>query len=166
VVRYSLLLAVLATFAGCGDSSPAPRPASTPTQAPAARAAAPTVVFFQRQGAGGATLDAITVRADGSVTLQKRYGGAGGRFKELALRRGELARVRRDLARLPSGGTLTSDRPAPGGAQYLLRIGDRALTGREGGLSARAKPAVRRLDGYIDGIGVRQVETTTATHRP
>ena len=49
------------------------------------------LVYFQRQGEAGATLDTITVRADGTATLQKRHGGAGGRFKEQAARRGAAA---------------------------------------------------------------------------
>jgi hypothetical protein len=69
---------------------------------------APVLVFFQRQGAGGATLDTFTVRRDGSGRLEKRYGGAGGRFKDLELRRGELAKLRAALARVPrSGSSLT-----------------------------------------------------------
>lgn len=163
MVRRWMTVAGLALLAGCGGSSSgAPKP--TPTAAKPAEAE--TVVFFQRQGAGGATLDTITVREDGGVTLQKRYGGAGGRFKELRLRAGELAHVKRDLTRLPSGSSLTRGSPPPGGAQYLLRLGARTLTGREGGIVPAARPAVRRLDGYIDGIGVRAVKTTTSTHRP
>ena len=70
---------------------------------------APEVVFFQRQGAGGATLDTFTVRRDGSGRLEKRYGGAGGRFKDLELRRGVLPKLRAALARLPrSGFSLTA----------------------------------------------------------
>ena len=165
MVRRLVLIVCLAVLAGCGDSSPAPsRPASTPTQAPAAEA--PTVVFFQRQGAGGATLDTITVREDGTVTLQKRYGGAGGRFKELELLDGQLPRVRRELARLPDGATMTTGSPPPGGASYLLRFEGRTLTGREGGIVPSAKPAVRRLDGFIDGVGVRPVKDDVSTHRP
>ena len=56
---------------------------------------APELVFFQRQGAGGATLDTFTVRRDGTAPLEKRYGGAGGRFKELELREGVLPRLGR-----------------------------------------------------------------------
>jgi len=150
----------LVLLAGCGGSSSG-APRATPTPAKPAE-----VVFFQRQGAAGATLDTLTVRADGGATLQKRYGGAGGRFKELRLKSGELAHVKRDLTRLPSGGSLTRGSPPPGGAQYLLRVGDRTLTGREGGIAPAARPLVRRLDGYIDGIGVHAVKTTTSTHRP
>ena len=74
------------------------------------------VVFFQRQGAAGATLDTITVRSDGSAELQKRYGGAGGRFKELQLLRGQLAAPAPRPRRLPAGSTLTRGSPPPGGA--------------------------------------------------
>lgn len=122
------------------------------------------VVFFQRQGAAGATLDTFTVRADGTATRQKRYGGAGGRFTDLRLEPGELAKVKRALARLPRGSTMTTGSPPPGGAQYLLRYRGRTLTGRAGGLAPAAKPAVAILDGFINGVGVRQVKTKVQTH--
>jgi hypothetical protein len=112
-----------------------------------------TVVFFQRQGAAGATLDTITVRSDGTVEHDMRYGGAGGRFRELVLRDGVLARVRRALAKLPRGDSLGVGKP--GGAQYLMRYDGRTLTGLAGGIKPAAKPAVHLLDNLIDGIGVR-----------
>ena len=128
---------------------------------------APVLVFFQRQGAGGATLDTFTVRRDGSGRLEKRYGGAGGRFKDLELRHGMLPRLRTALAKLPrSGSTLTRGSPPPGGAQYLLRYRGRTFTARAGGVVARARPAVRILDGFIDGIGVRRVTRESATNSP
>jgi hypothetical protein len=123
-------------------------------------------VFFQRQGEGGATLDTITVRDDGSAVMQRRHGGAGGRFKQLQLHRGELRRMRRDLARLPPGSSLTRGSVPPGGTQYLLRYGKRTLTGREGGIARAARPAVRRLAGYVDGVGAKEIKTINSTHRP
>jgi hypothetical protein len=170
--------AAVAALAGCGGDSaardsrsaatPAPRaatPQATPTPAPRRQAPkAATLVFFQRQGAAGATLDTITVRVDGTATHEKRYGGAGGRFRELVLRDGQLARVRHALAGLPErGASLTRGSPPPGGAQYLLRYRGRTLTGRQGGIARPARPAVRVLDGYLDGIGVRRVTRDRAT---
>jgi hypothetical protein len=124
-------------------------------------------VFFQRQGAGGATLDTFTVRSDGSGRLEKRYGGAGGRFKDLELEDGVLPELRAALRKLPrSGGSITEGSPPPGGAQYLVRYRGRTLTGREGGIAAEARPAVTTLDGFVDGIGVRRVTRENATHSP
>src|SRR5829696_5534070 len=163
--RFAACLAAL--LAGCGGGDGGPKASRTPAPAaPTATATAkgpsgskaPVLVFFQRQGAGGATLDTFTVRRDGSARLEKRYGGAGGRFKDLELRPGVLPRLRVALAKLPrSGPTLTEGSPPPGGAQYLLRYRGRTFTAREGGVVARARPAVRILDGFIDGIGVRRV---------
>jgi hypothetical protein len=185
VVRGWLIAAsllVLVPGCGGGDDGGAPRAASTPTPraerlrgvAGATRRSgagkekqAPVLVFFQRQGAGGATLDTFTVRRDGSGRLEKRYGGAGGRFKDLELRRGALPRLRAALTKLPrSGSTLTRGSPPPGGAQYLLRYRGRTFTAREGGVATRARPAVRILDGFIDGIGVRRVTRESATNSP
>jgi hypothetical protein len=127
---------------------------------------APSLVFFQRQGAGGATLDTFTVRRDGTATLAKRYGGAGGRFKELVLETGTLPRLRRALAALPRGSTLSRGRPAPGGAQYLLRYRGRTQTGRQGAIAPSARAAVKLLDGFIDGIGVRRTTSESSTNSP
>ncbi len=127
---------------------------------------APELVFFQRQGAGGATLDTFTVRRDGTARLEKRYGGAGGRFKDLELRRGVLPRLKAALARLPRSGTLERGTPDPGGANYLMRYRGETLTGRQGAISPRARPAVELLDGFIDGIGVERATRETATNNP
>jgi len=171
--------AVATMLAGCGGNGPADAPAPTRTpaaagtaqsapaasEAPAAKAA--ELVYFQRQGEGGATLDTVSVRVDGTATYDRRHGGAGGRFKELVLRRGQLARVRRALAALPKqGSSLTRGSPPPGGAQYLLRYGGRTLTGRQGGIAPSARPAVRLLDGYLQGDGVRKVTRETRTNSP
>jgi hypothetical protein len=123
-----------------------------------------TVVFFQRQGAAGATLDTITVRSDGTAKHDMRYGGAGGRFREYVLRDGVVERIERALRRLPSGSTMTRGSPPPGGANYLLRYHGRTLTGRAGGIAPSAKPAVRLLDGLIDGSGVAKEKLVAQTH--
>jgi hypothetical protein len=122
------------------------------------------VVYFQRQGAAGATLDTISVRADGSIRLQKRYGGAGGRYTDLQMKPGQMPRLQRALGRLPHSSTITRGSPLRGGAQYLLRLDGRTITGRAGGIAPAARPAVRMLDGYIDGVGVTQGKTAVRTH--
>ena len=173
MVRTRLaMLAALMLLAGCGSGDGAP-PAARGTPSPTATAAhaerppgAPELVFFQRQGAGGATLDTFTVRRDGTARLEKRYGGAGGRFKDLELRRGELPRLKAALARLPRSGTLERGTPDPGGANYLMRYRGETLTGRQGAISPRARPAVELLDGFIDGTGVKRATRENATHEP
>lgn len=120
------------------------------------------VVFFQRQGAAGATLDTITVRSDGTARHDMRYGGAGGRFREYVLRKGELAKIRRALAKLPRGGSLGVGTPP--GTQYLMRYDGRTLTGLDGGIKPAAKPAVKVLDNLIDGIGVAKSKLVAQTH--
>ena len=126
---------------------------------------APTLVFCQRQGEGGATLDAITVRRDGTATLEKRHGGAGGRFKEQILRKGELPKLERALAALPPGSSLTRGSPPPGGAQFILRHRGRTQTARRRAGSSRERgPRCRLLDDLINGIGIRQTTRERATH--
>jgi hypothetical protein len=116
---------------------------------------APEYVFFQIQGAGGATLDTLSVRTDGTATHAHRYGGAGGRFSELRLLKGRMARLRRALATLPHGHKLESGPPPPpGGAQFLMRFKGRTLVGRRGAIAPRARPATQLLSDFLDGIGV------------
>ena len=168
-----ILVGALLLLAGCGDSGGAtasrtPAPSATPQAERSARPAsgAPVLVFFQRQGAAGATLDTFTVRRDGTARLEKRYGGAGGRFKDLVLDAGSLPKLERALAALPGGATLTRGSPPPGGAQYIVRYRGRTQTGREGAIHPAARPAVKLLDGFIDGIGVRRATRETATNNP
>ena len=122
------------------------------------------VVFFQRQGAAGATLDTISVRADGTATHEKRYGGAGGRFRERVLREDTLPKIRRALAKLPATDSITRGTPPPGTANYLLRYKGRTWTGRAGAIAPSARPAVRLLDGIIDAKGVVRTTRTRQTH--
>ena len=167
MVRRTMLAGgLLLVPGGCGDSGGAGGGSSASgTPAPIA-AKAPVLVFCQRQGEGGATLDAITVRGDGTATLEKRHGGAGGRFKEQVLRAGELPKLRRALAALPrTGDSLTRGSPPPGGTQFLIRYRGRTLTAREGGIVPRARSAVALLDGLINGIGVRATTRERATHK-
>jgi hypothetical protein len=122
------------------------------------------VVFFPRQGLAGATVDTVSVRADGAVTRQRRYGGAGARFAELKLKPGQRPKLDRALKQLPRGSNMTTGSPPPGGAQYLLRLHGHTLVGRAGGIAPAARPAVKILDGYIDGIGVVKVAKDKQTH--
>lgn len=50
--------------------------------------------------------------------------------------------------------------------QYLLRYRSRTLTGRQVGIAPAARPAVRVLDGYLQGDGVRKVTRETRTNTP
>ena len=166
MVRRWLIAAGIAAglTAGCTNGGTAATPSPSASRAaPDPAKEAPVLVFFQRQGAAGATLDTFTVRRDGTARLEKRYGGAGGRFKDLELRAGQLGRLEAALARLPSD-TLDRGSAPPGGATYILRYHGRTLAGRDGAIVPAARPAVRLLDGYINGIGVRPPTRETATH--
>jgi hypothetical protein len=170
MVRTRLVTcAALVLLAGCGgDGEPRAAGSATPTRTATAeaRAAAPELVFFQRQGAAGATLDTFTVRSDGTARLEKRYGGAGGRFKDLRLRAGQLPRLKAALAHLPRGSLGHGTAPPGGATTYIIRYRGRTLSGLKKGLDARARPAVKQLDGFIDGIGVTRATRENATHEP
>ena len=169
MVRRIVALACLAGIAGCGgSSSPTARPASTPTPAPAA----PSPVGARRRSSSsssarapaGATLDTLSVRVDGTATHEMRYGGAGGRFRDYVLRTGALARIRRALAEVPPGSSLTRGSPPPGGAQYLLRSpGPDADRPRRRDRRRRAA-RVTLLDGVIDGGSIASSKLIAQTH--
>jgi hypothetical protein len=138
-----LLIACGAPVAACGGTDPAARVATRPAPEPA------TLVAFQRDGGLAATLDALTVRADGSARLDKRYGGAGRRTSAFRLTPVELTRLRAALRALPRRIAAT-----PGGAAdaatYLLTYRGRALSAREDALPAHGASAFRLLAALVD----------------
>ena len=143
-MRYLLPVAVLVALAGCGSGSERPAP-SRPHRAA-------ELVNFQRNGGLAATLDTVTVRADGTTRADKRYGGAGRRFDDFRLSAAVMARLRAALERLP-GRT-----PAVGtgirlGATYLLRYRGRTYVAKQGAVPAALRPAVATLDAIADGGG-------------
>jgi hypothetical protein len=143
-MRYLLAMALLVALAGCGSASE--RPAATRPH----RAA--ELVNFQRNGGLAATLDTVTVRADGTTRADKRYGGAGRRFDDFRLSAPVMARLRVALRRLPARA------PAVGtgmraGATYLLRYRGLTYVAKQGAVPAALRPAVATLDAIADGSG-------------
>ncbi len=143
-MRYLFPMALLATLAGCGGA--AEQHASPPPH----RAA--ELVNFQRNGGLAATLDTVTVRADGTTRADKRYGGAGRRYDDFRLSTAVMARLRAALARLPAR------TPAVGagtrmGATYLLRYRGRTYVAREGAVPSALRPAVSALRSIVEGGG-------------
>jgi hypothetical protein len=142
-MRYLLLGLLTLAVAACGGAS------STHRAAPAARQAR-ELVAFQRNGGLAATLDTVTVRADGHTRSDKRYGGAGRHYDDFRLSPALLRRLRGALARLPArlpqaGG---GDR---GGDTYLLRYGGRTYWARQGAVPTVMRPVVAALGAIADG---------------
>jgi hypothetical protein len=143
-VRYLPFLIVAALLAGCGSSA---------SQAPRRRSSrAPELVFFQRNGGLAATLDTVTVRADGATRADKRYGGAGRRYEDFGLARPLLRRLRGELARLPARAPEAGP-GAPRGATYLLCYRGRTLSAEEGAVPRALRPAMGTLNAIVDGAG-------------
>ena len=143
-MRYLLPIALLATLAGCGGASEhraAPRP-----QPPA------ELVNFQRNGGLAATLDTVTVRADGTTRADKRYGGAGRRYDDFHLSAAFMARLRAALQRLPARTPAVGDGTRMG-ATYLLRYRGRTYVAGEGAVPAALRPAVSTLRAIVEGGG-------------
>ena len=121
--------------------------------------------FFQRQGAAGATLDTVSVRADGTPPARGATAGPARASPSCGCARARWRSCAQALRRLPQASTMTCGSPPPGGAQYLLRIDGHAITGRAGGIAPRARAAVKVLNGYIDGIGVSRSRPTSRPTR-
>jgi hypothetical protein len=143
-MRYLFTATLLAVLAGCGASSarhpaPPPRPAAE-------------LVNFQRNGGLAATLDTVTVRADGTTRADKRYGGAGRRYDDFRLRAAVLRRLRAALGRLPARAPAVGEGTRMG-ATYLLRFRGRTYVARQGAVPAVLRPAVATLDAIADGGG-------------
>lgn len=117
-------------------------------------AAAPLLATMQRTGGDVATLDLLTVRADGTARLDKRYGGAGRRQQTFRLRAATMRRVRSGLRRLParSPGAVRHGRSA-GPDVFLLRARGRTLVVSRAQLRSRRLGVFRLLDEVIDGSG-------------
>jgi hypothetical protein len=143
-MRYLVLVPLLFALGACGGGS-------RQTASPAPRKAA-ELVNYQRNGGLAATLDTVSVRADGVTRADKRYGGAGRRFDDFRLSATVMARLRTALGRLPGRA------PAVGtgmrlGATYLLRYRGRTYVAKQGAVPAALRPAVATLDAIADGGG-------------
>lgn len=147
-MRYLLALALAAVLAGCGSASKPAREAHRGAVAP--RAA--ELVDYQRNGGLAATLDTVTVRADGATRADKRYGGAGRRFDDFRLSAPVMARLRVALGRLPARSPAVGD-GVRAGATYLLRYRGVTYVARQGAVPAALRPAVCTLDAIADGAG-------------
>jgi len=143
-MRYFLPVAVLVALAGCGSASERPAP-SRPHRAA-------ELVNFQRNGGLAATLDTVTVRADGATRADKRYGGAGRRFDDFRLSAAVMARLRAALERLPARAPAVGDGMRLG-ATYLLRYRGRTYAAKEGAVPAALRPAVATLQSIVEGSG-------------
>jgi hypothetical protein len=159
-MRYLLPMALFLALAGCGGgekpAAPAQRDATAPpgTNAAAQRrpATSAELVNYQRNGGLAATLDTVSVRADGSTRADKRYGGAGRRFDDFRLSAAVFARLRAALRRLPERAPAVGDGVRLG-ATYLLRYRGRTYVAKEGAVPAALRPAVDTLDAIANGGG-------------
>ena len=139
-------MVVAAVLVGCGGGG------STPSKTAPAQPHSPELVAFQRNGGFTATLDTVTVRADGATRSDKRYGGAGRHYYDFRLRPALFQRLRADLERLPTRvpDVGTGDRQ---GATYLLRYDGRMYAARSGAVPAALRQVVATLDSIADGAG-------------
>ena len=138
MVRYGWLVAAIALLAaGCGGATPAAAKAKGPIGSDA-----PVLVEMAMQRPG-ALLDKITIHADGYGLFDRPSGGVGRVQRDVVIEKAVLRRLRAGL---------------------LIRYRGRTLTGRRGGIVPAARPAVQRLDGLINGIGIRSTTRERSTH--
>ena len=148
-------------LAGCGsgetETTGAPaaaRPAATPAAAPASHRAARDLIVFRRVRFEGATLNVMTVRADGSLKIDVPNGGAGGAKFVSRLTPRALRGVRRSIAATPwrhlSKRRVPFDRS---GAYFMLHYRGEDHIAMADGMSIDLKPIVTRLNGILTGSG-------------
>jgi hypothetical protein len=143
-MRYLLPMALLLALAGCGGGSE--------RVAPARPRVAAELVNYQRNGGLAATLDTVSVRANGATRADKRYGGAGRRYDDFRLSAPAMARLRAALRRLPVRAPAVGDGQRLG-ATYLVRYRGRTYVAKQGAVPAALRPAVDALDAIADGGG-------------
>jgi hypothetical protein len=150
-------------LAACGSNErEAGRPAAAarPAATPAAPAAAPDLVaqhgreliVFRRVRYEGATLNVMTLYADGFVKIDVPNGGAGGaKFVARATPRA-VRGVRRAMASTPwrhlSERRVLFDRS---GVYFMLHHGGQDYVAMAGGMSPDLKPLVTRLNAILIG---------------
>jgi hypothetical protein len=158
-VKWMLVGALVAlVLAGCGgsdDKSAAKRPAPV-----AKKAESPTLIVFRRVRYEGATMNVMTLYADGFVTIDVPNGGAGGaKFVARATPRA-VRGVRRAMARTPwrhlSKRRVLFDRS---GAYFMLHHRGEDYIAMAAGMSPDLKPLVTRLNAILvgDARGERRV---------
>ena len=149
-------------LAGCGSGereaarpSAAARPAATPAATPDPAAGhGRKLIVFRRVRYEGATLNVMTLYADGFVQIDVPNGGAGGaKFTSQATPRA-LRGVKRTLAATPwrhlSGRRVRFDRS---GAYFMLHHRGEDHIAMADGMSPDLKPLVTRLNAILTGDG-------------
>jgi hypothetical protein len=153
VVRRVLIGAGCAlALAGCGSSErEAVRPAAAP--APVARHGRELIVF-RRVRYEGATLNVMTLYADGFLKIDVPNGGAGGAKFVSRATPGAVRGVRRAIARAPwrhlSKRRVLFNRS---GAYFMLHHRGEDYIAMADGMSPDLKPLVTRLNAILTGEG-------------
>jgi hypothetical protein len=169
VVRVFLIGSGCAlALAGCGSNereagrpSAATRPAATPAAAPdPASEHGRKLMVFRRVRYEGATLNVMTLYADGFVDFDVPNGGAGGAKFEAQATPRAVRGVRRAIASTPwrhlSKKQVLFDRS---GAYFMLRHRGEDYIAMASGMSVDLKPIVTRLNAILvgDARGERRV---------
>ena len=151
-------------LAGCGSGetevtrsrAAAPPPPVTAAATAVPRQAARDLIVFRRVRYEGATLNVMTVRADGSLKIDVPNGGAGGAKFVSHLTPRALRGVRRAIAATPwrhlSRRRVRFDRS---GAYFLLHHRGQDEVAMASGMSRDLLPIVTRLNAILTGSGQR-----------
>jgi hypothetical protein len=126
---------------------------------------------LKRVGAQMGTSDLVKYGSDGSVVAILAYGGGGEKIMRCTLRAGELARLTRDLAKLPLDKPTPRPEPkratfytAPPAQYTLTAAGHRIQTFTQVEMPRDARPLVRRLERTLNG-GAARCRTTYRSRR-
>jgi hypothetical protein len=165
------LALVVPAVAACGDDHAAQRPAQPPASASSQRwdpkAGGHELMTLKRIGNFFGTSDLVKYGSDGSVVVVKLYGGGGSGVERCRLKAGELARLHRDLRRMPLDPpphVHERARPTfytPPSPAYVLTKGNDIETFTQDAMPRDARPLVRRLQLTLNG----RVATCTTMFR-
>jgi hypothetical protein len=115
------------------------------------------VLSLKRIGKFMGTSDLVKYGSDGSVVIVKLYGGGGSGIERCRLHSGELARLTRNVQRLPlDPPPHVRERPrptfyTPPSPQYVLKNGRYIDTFTQDAMPRDARPLVRRLEWTLNG---------------
>jgi hypothetical protein len=157
-----------ALFTACGEGGDdvAKLPPAN-DRAAAERPKAPAFMVFRRVRYEGATMRILTLRTDGSMSIDIPNGGAGGSFFTGELKPAALRSLRRLVDETPWD-RLSRRKAAldQSGAYFMLHRKGKDYIGMASGMSRDLLPVVRRLNEVFVGEGVAHKELDRRFYTP
>jgi hypothetical protein len=146
--------AASASATGGAGASAGPGPSAGPQTDPSSSAnsggnstAVDTLVTFNRTGGLAGTNDTLTVRPDGSYTIQSRSGGKSGKLSGDELDALKAALSSTDFNKMP---TVNDNGAVADGYTYTLTYGGRQITAKDGAIPPALQPVISALGAFLN----------------